>query len=78
MHKFCLNLISNYLIYLFDFPMSNATMERTISTPEIRFYFIFSVCVKYVKRMAFGNSGILTSQALQLNNFRRKKHFTDM
>ena len=39
-------LISDHFIYLFDFPMNNATMERTLSALQIFFYFISFVCVK--------------------------------
>ena len=61
---------SNHFIYLFNFPMSNATMERTLSALQINFYFISSVCLQYVKKMPF-----VISHPSQWSNFRRKKIF---
>jgi len=37
-HKFWVILIPYHFIYLFNFPMSNATMERTLSALQINFY----------------------------------------
>ena len=53
MHKFLFILISNHFIFLFDFPMSNAIMERILSALQISFYLISSVFVQFVKKMPF-------------------------
>jgi len=54
-------LISNHFIYLFDFPLSNATIERTLTAQQISFYFIFSVYVQCL----FGKSGNISSTAMK-------------
>ena len=77
-HKFWLILISNHFIYLFDFLMSNATTmhgKNLISTTNYLLqHFAFSVCMNMWKICFLFQ---ITSQALQLSNFRRKtEHFT--
>ena len=52
--------------------MSNDTMERTLSALQISFYFISSVCVKYMKKMPFGNSGKISSAAMK--QFQKKQN----
>jgi len=48
--------------------MSNASMERTLSTLQISIYLISLACIKYVP---FGNSGNISSASME--QFQKKQ-----